>query len=80
MTMALAEGKVDAIFGYAGGVLAGLLFTVIYPTILPVLGPNFGAINLYPKNDAAAGLTVAIYSALLVMIAVRLSRNKKHRD
>lgn len=80
MTMALAEGKIDALFGYAGGILAGLLFTIIYPSILPALGPNFGAINLYPTNDVAAGLTVVIYSALLVIVAIRLSRNKKNRN
>lgn len=80
MTMALAEGKIDAIFGYTGGILAGLLFTVVYPSILPALGPNFGAINLYPKNNVAAAILVVAYSAFLIIIAIRLNRNEKHRD
>ena len=76
MTMALAEGKVDALFGYAGGILAGLLFTVIYPVILQVLGPDYGAINLYSENSAITGLIVGVYAGALILIALRLNRVK----
>lgn len=74
MTMALAEGKIDALFGYGGGILAGLIFTVIYPVILPSLGPNYGAINLYAQSNVITGLIVMGYAIILVWIAVRLSR------
>jgi len=74
MTMALAEGKIDALFGYVGGILAGLVFTVIYPVILPSLGPNYGAINLYSQSNVITGLIVMGYAIILVWIAVRLSR------
>ena len=74
MTMALAEGKIDALFGYGGGILAGLIFTVIYPIILPALGPNYGAINLYAQSNVITGLIVMGYAIILVLIAIRLSR------
>ena len=76
MTMALAEGSVDALFGYAGGILAGLLFTLAYPTILPLLGPNFGAINLYPESKLLASVVVGAYSLSLFFIAFKLGRQK----
>jgi len=76
MTMALAEGSIDALFGYAGGILAGLLFTLIYPTILPALGPNLGAINLYPQSNTMAGIIVTVYAGLLIFLAFKMGRLK----
>ena len=76
MTMALAEGSLDALFGYVGGILAGLLFTIIYPSILPLLGPNLGAINLYPQSNVAAGILVVAYAALLIFLGFKLSSPK----
>lgn len=76
MTMALAEGSIDALFGYAGGILAGLLFTLVYPMILPFLGPNLGAINLYPASNIGAAVIVGIYASSLIFLAFKLSRIK----
>lgn len=76
MTMALAEGKIDAFFGYAGGIVAGLVFTAIYPAILPVLGPNYGEINLYAQSNLITGVIVVGYASLLAWIAFILSRKE----
>jgi uncharacterized membrane protein YedE/YeeE len=76
MTIALAEGKVDAFFGLIGGVLAGALFTFFYPTVLPVIGPNYGAINLYVENNVANGFIVSAYSITLILIALKLHFGK----
>jgi len=76
MTMALAEGKIDALFGYAGGILAGLLFTVIYPGIIPFLGPNLGPINLYLSGKIETGIVVLAYALLLTTVAFKLSQRK----
>lgn len=74
MTMALAEGKIDALFGYGGGIVAGLGFTVIYPSIPPMLGPNYGAINLYVQSHVITGFIVVAYAIVLAWIAHALSR------
>lgn len=76
MTMALAEGKIDAFFGYIGGILAGIFFTIIYPSLLPMMGPNFGAINLYFESNVITGLVVAAYAVALMFFAIRLAHGK----
>jgi uncharacterized membrane protein YedE/YeeE len=80
MTMALAEGSIDALFGLVGAVLAGLLYTLAYPSILPFLGPNFGAINLYPDSNLAAAVVVGLYAFLLLFLAFRLGRQGKEKS
>lgn len=76
MTMAMAEGSLDAFFGYVGGILAGFLYTIIYPFILPLLGPNLGPINLYPQSNVGAGALVAVYAIALIFIGLNLSYSK----
>jgi uncharacterized membrane protein YedE/YeeE len=71
--MALAEGSVDALFGYGGGVLAAAIFTEIYPQILPFRGPDFGAINLYSSNNIISGIIVIAYASALLAIALKLA-------
>ena len=60
-----------------GGVLAGMLCTIIYPSLLPMMGPNFGAINLYVENKITTGLIVTAYSAALIFFAVWLTHGKR---
>lgn len=77
MLMALAEGKVDALLGYAGGITAALLFTLAYPTLLPLIGPDLGAINLYAASAAVTAAVVGIYAVALLFAALRLESGAK---
>ena len=77
MLMALAEGKVDALLGYVGGIAAALLFTMAYPTLLPLIGPDFGAINLYTASAAVTAVIVGVYAVALLFAAFRLEREAK---
>ena len=77
LTMAMAEGNIDALFGYCGGILAGAFFTIIYPSILPFMGPNFGEINLYSTNKVYSGLIVMAYATTLFAIAIKLGKSNK---
>lgn len=72
MTMALAEGNIDALFGYGGGILAGTLYTIIYPAILPYIGPDFGELTLYAEDHMASGVIVAVYAAALLTLALKI--------
>lgn len=72
MLMALAEGKADALLGYVGGIAAALLFTLAYPTLLPLIGPDFGAINLYAASAAVTAVIVGVYAVALLFAALRL--------
>ena len=72
MLMALSEGKADALLGYVGGIAAAALFTMAYPTLLPLIGPNFGAINLYTASAMATAVIVGVYAVALLFAAFRL--------
>ncbi len=72
MTMALAEGSLDAVFGIAGGVLAGAIYTVAYPAVRPFIGPDFGELNLYASNRAVSAIIVLAYAATLLTIALKI--------
>lgn len=74
--MAIGEGKIDAIVGYIGGIFAGFLFTLIYPYILPYLGHNFGAINLYFDSKILTAIEVLLFAALLFIAAVKIDKLK----
>jgi hypothetical protein len=74
MLMALAEGKADALLGYVGGIAAAALFTLAYPTLLPLIGPNFGAINLYAAGATVTAVIVGVYSLGFLFAALSLER------
>jgi uncharacterized membrane protein YedE/YeeE len=75
--MAIGEGKIDAIIGCIGGILAGFFFTLIYPYIAPYLGDNFGAINLYFDNKIATLVEVLLFASLLFWVALKIDRLDK---
>lgn len=53
MAVSLGEGSMDALVGIIGGLLGGIVYTVLLPSIKPILGPDFGVITLktlIPEN------------------------------
>ena len=46
LPVSLGEGSLDALIGILGGLVAGLVFTIILPFIHGILGPDFGDITL----------------------------------
>lgn len=55
LAISLGEGSVDALIGIVGGLLGGLIYTLVLPSIQSILGPNMGAISL---NSITGGGTV----------------------
>jgi hypothetical protein len=47
LPVSLGEGSVDALVGIIGGLVGGLLYTVILPSIQSILGPDLGSISLF---------------------------------
>ncbi|BCD67173.1 YeeE/YedE thiosulfate transporter family protein [Nitratiruptor sp. YY09-18] len=44
--VAVSEGNIDVFTGLIGGLLAGALFTYLYPDLKTIMGPNFGKLTL----------------------------------
>ncbi len=82
LEMAIGYGKIDAIFGYLGGLLAGYVYIQLYPKVLPFLGPDYGSINFYSDHAGLNIMIVTIFSVVLFVAALRLQRteNKIIRD
>ena len=76
MEMAIGFGKIDAVFGYLGGLLAGYVYTLIYPSVLPFLGPDYGSINFYSDSFGLNVLIVSVFSFVLFVAALRLQKTE----
>lgn len=66
LAVSVGEGSLDALFGILGGLLGGLFFTVVKPTIQPVLGANLGKISLFSLTGTHP---VVFYLVLLILAA-----------
>ena len=65
--VSVSEGRVDAFVGVLGGMVGGAVFTLVYPSIEKMIGPDLGKIRL---SDLLGGYDLAIVlvlsSALLI--------------
>jgi len=59
--VSVSEGRVDAFVGVLGGMLGGAVFTVAYPWIEKIIGPDLGKIRL---SDLFGGYDLAIVLVL----------------
>jgi len=67
--VSVSEGRVDALVGVAGGMVGGAVFTLTFPWVKTVMGPDFGPIRL---SDVLGGYELAIVlvlSAALLVVA-----------
>ena len=72
MLIALGNGSVDAVFGYLGGVLAGLLYIILYPFTSLLIGPDFGAVQFLVAAPVINYAIIAVFSVLSIIAAVRI--------
>ena len=83
LAISVGEGSVDALFGIVGGLLGGLVFTFILPSISGILGPNLGAINL---SNAIGGsgvfffILVIFIGAAFIAAAFFIHKKEESRD
>ena len=83
LAISLGEGSVDALFGIIGGLLGGLVFTLVLPSISGILGPNLGAINL---SNAMGGpgvfffILVFIVGAAFIAAAFSIHKKEESKD
>jgi uncharacterized membrane protein YedE/YeeE len=47
LPVSLGEGSIDALLGIIGGLVGGIVYTILLPSIQSILGPDLGSISLY---------------------------------
>ncbi|MFA5454484.1 MAG: YeeE/YedE thiosulfate transporter family protein [Sulfurimonas sp.] len=63
--VSVSEGRVDALVGVIGGMFGGAVFTLAYPFIEKIIGPNLGKIRL---SDIFGGYDLAIVIVLSISL------------
>ena len=84
MVISLGEGSLDALFGIIGGLLGGLVFTLLLPSIKGLLGPDLGAISVNSLIDSNLLFYILLIAIGLVFIAAafwlhRFEKQKNYR-
>ena len=67
--VSVAEGRVDAFVGVLGGMTGGAVFTVAYPYIQSLMGPDLGKIRLSDLFGGYDLIIVLILSYTLLLTA-----------
>ncbi len=68
--VAVSEGNIDVLTGLIGGLLAGALFTYLYPDIKSIMGPNLGKLTLTQLVNK--DWFIFVYGLALIAIAFLL--------
>lgn len=63
LAVSLGEGSLDALFGIVGGLIGGIVYTLLLPSIQTILGPNLGVISL----NSITGNNTLFYVLLLII-------------
>ena len=82
LPISAGQGAIDAWIGIIGGLTAGLIYTIIYPSIQDILGPNFGKLNVkqYIPNTDIFILIVFIISILFLIFAFWINYKEGKKD
>jgi len=83
MAISLGEGSMDALVGIIGGLLGGIVYTVLLPSIKPILGPDFGVITLktiIPDSNMLYYLLTFIIGAIFIAAAFWMQKIEKTKD
>ena len=83
LPVSLGEGSLDALVGILGGLVAGLLYTIILPSIHGILGPDLGNITLKSslgENTFLFYVLVIIISGFFISLSFWIHRLEKTKD
>jgi uncharacterized protein len=83
LPISLGQGSLDALVGMVGGLVAGLVYTLMSPFIHEAWGKNLGSIalhNLFDSNSVVFYLIVFIIGGAFVGISFWLNKLEKKTD
>ncbi|MRI84251.1 MAG: hypothetical protein C6I00_07515 [Nitratiruptor sp.] len=70
--VAVSEGNIDVLTGLIGGIIAGALFTYLYPDLKEIMGPDYGKLTLTQLFGEHADWFIFLYGLAMVAIAFLL--------
>lgn len=65
--VSVSEGRIDALVGVIGGMVGGAVFTLTFPHVKQMMGPDFGAIRL---SDLLGGYELAVVLVLSIILLI----------
>ncbi|HYX05818.1 MAG TPA: YeeE/YedE thiosulfate transporter family protein [Bacteroidales bacterium] len=83
LAVSLGEGSIDALTGIIGGLLGGVVYTLVLPSIHTILGPDLGTISLASLLGSGRILffiLVLLFGLVLIWAAFRLDRKEHGKD
>jgi thiol-disulfide isomerase/thioredoxin/uncharacterized membrane protein YedE/YeeE len=83
LAVSLGEGSVDALIGVVGGLLGGLVYTLVLPSIEGILGPDLGKLSLFSllgNMPVFYYLTTAIVGMMIIYVAFYIHIVEKSYD
>ncbi len=82
MAVSLGEGSMDALTGILGGLTGGVAYTLLLPSLRPLLGPDLGTLSLESiiSNTALFFVLLVLLAALFILIAFWLHRIDKNKE
>ena len=76
--VSVSEGRIDAFVGVIGGMIGGAVFTLLYPWIEQINGPDLGKIRLSDIFGGYELTIVLILSVTLLLVAYLLPTIEYH--
>ncbi len=82
LAISLGEGSLDALLGIVGGLLGGLVYTLVLPAVNGILGPNLGALSLQStvENKTLFFILVFIIGGIFIAAAFILNKYDKSKN
>jgi uncharacterized membrane protein YedE/YeeE len=83
LAISLGEGSLDALVGIIGGLLGGLVYTLLLPSVNSLLGPDLGKISLNTivgSTGLVFYLLSFIFGTLFVWFAFWLNKKEGAKD
>lgn len=82
LAISFGQGSMDALAGIVGGLIGGLVYTLLLPSVSNILGPNLGAISVQSitgNSPAMFYLLVFLLGAVFIGIAFWVHKIEKRK-
>ena len=82
LAISLGEGSLDALIGIFGGLLGGLIYTILLPSVKSILGPDLGLISLssITGNNSLFYVLLLVFGGIFIAAAFWLHKIEKIKN